>query len=490
MIANIRIKRKVFNDVYYPLLGCVSRYLILYGGAGSGKSVFAAQRYIYKLLNSGKCNLLSVRAVGNTLRDSVFAELCKVIKSWKLDTLFKINISDMRIRCINGNEVLFRGLDDVEKLKSVTFINGELTDVWIEEASEISEEDFNQLDVRLRGGKTEKQIVITFNPIDVNHWLKKRFFDKTVNNATVLHTTYKDNRFLDNEYKQLLESYRETDPYYYDVYCRGLWGVYGKTIFNAQSVNDQIQKGIKPIKIGYFLKTLEGYKWTDDENGDVAIYEEPIEGYPYVIGADTSGEGSDKSTAQVLNNTNGAQVARIHTAMDEDLFAEQLMALGYYYNTALVGIEANFSTYPIRTLQEKGYPRQYLRKEEDTITHQIKMSYGFKTTKLTRPIILANLIAIARENIDKIIDKATLFEMLTFVRNSKGRMEAKEGSHDDLIMALAIAHYVSEQQDYLAQPKTEERKPRVKWTKDQYDDYNSAPEEVQRRMIERWGEPA
>ena len=488
MIVDIKIKRKVFNEVYYPLLDCKSRYLILYGGAGSGKSVFAAQRYIYKLLTASKCNLLAVRGVANTLRDSVFAELRKVIKAWKLSALFKITESDMRIRCVNGNEVLFRGLDDVEKIKSVTFVSGELTDVWIEEASEIAEDDFKQLNVRLRGGKSDKQIVITFNPIDVNHWLKKRFFDKTEAKATVLHTTYKDNRFIDDEYRQLLESYKDTDPYYYDVYCRGLWGVYGKTIFNAQAVNSQVEKNIQPIKVGYFIKTEKGYEWAEDENGDIAIYEEPKQGYPYVMGVDTAGEGSDKSTAQVLDNTNGAQVARIHTTMEEDLFSDQIMALGYYYNEALIGIEANFSTYPIRTLQERGYPRQYLRETEDSITHQIKMSYGFKTTALTRPIILANLIAVARQNIEKIIDKVTLFEMLTFVRNSKGRMEAKEGSHDDMIMALAIALYIRPHQDFIA-TKPKEQTTRAEWTKDQYEDYRRAPSDMQERMLKMWGSP-
>ena len=148
---SVTINRSVFNDAYYPLLYDKARYIVLYGGAGSGKSVFAAQRYIVKLLESEKCNLLAVRKVSNTLRDSVFAELRKIIRKWKLDKLFDVKESDMRIRCANGNEVLFRGLDDVEKLKSVTFVNGELTDIWIEEASEIEEDDFNQLDIRLRG---------------------------------------------------------------------------------------------------------------------------------------------------------------------------------------------------------------------------------------------------------------------------------------------------------------------------------------------------
>ena len=461
MEVKVEINKNVFNDVYYPLLESKERYIVLYGGGGSGKSVFAAQRYIYKLL-TGKCNLLAVRAVANTLRDSVFAELKKVIKSWKLETIFKILDGDMRIRCANGNEVLFRGLDDVEKLKSVTFASGDLTDIWIEEASEIVEEDFNQLDIRLRGVGSIKQMVLTFNPIDVNHWLKKRFFDVNKPSTAILHTTYKDNRFIDDDYKALLESYRETDPYYYDVYCRGLWGVYGKTIFNAQSVNDQIAKNIKPVAIGCFLYETDvagkiaTQSWVDDVNGDISIYALPQTRVPYVIGGDTAGDGSDFATAQVLDNITGQQVASLRTQMDEDLYTYQIACLGHYYNDALVGLEANFSTYPIRKLQEIGYTNQYMREVEDTITHKLQKSFGFRTTATTRPIILANLIAIARENIGLIVDQDTLFEMLTFVRNAKGRMEAKAGAHDDLIMALAIAHYVFAQGDHeLTAPKPE-----------------------------------
>lgn len=449
MKVEVNVKKKVFNDIYFPLLTNNSRYLVLYGGAGSGKSVFIAQRYILKLLNSNKCNLLAVRAVANTLRDSVFAELRKVIKSWNLVKLFKINVSDMRITCVNGNEVLFRGLDDVERLKSITFVNGELTDVWIEEASEVLEEDFKQLDVRLRGGTTLKQMTISFNPIDVNHWLKKRFFDRKEPKATVLKTTYIDNRFLDEEYKELLESYKETDPYYYDVYCRGMWGVFGKTIFNANEVNSQIERNITPCKIGYFiLDEKKQYKWIEDENGDIQIYREIESGVPYVIGADTAGDGSDYGTAQVLDNTNGELVATMRTQNDEDLYTIQLDALGRYYNNALIGVEANFSTYPIRKLQEMKYPKQYYREVEDRITQKLQMSYGFKTTSLTRPLILSNLIAVMRENIELVGNKETLFEMLSFVRNGKGRMEAQNGAHDDLIMALAIAHYIRPQQKY------------------------------------------
>ncbi len=190
----ISISTKVFNKVYISYLDKKERYLIFYGGAGSGKSFFIVERYIYKLLKESLMNLLVVRATGKSNRDSTFALFKQIINKWKLSKYFKINESDLRIKSLlNGNEIIFSGLDDVEKLKSVTFSKGELTDIWIEEASEILEADFNQLDVRLRGKGTKKQIVLSFNPIDINHWLKKKFFDIPRDNVVICHTTYKDN---------------------------------------------------------------------------------------------------------------------------------------------------------------------------------------------------------------------------------------------------------------------------------------------------------
>ena len=175
-MIDISISKKVFNDKYIPYLDNEDRILIFYGGGSSGKSFFVGERYIYKNLKR-KMNLLIVRQTGNTNRNSTFALLKQIIKQWGVSQVFKINESDLRIKCINGNEVIFSGLDDTEKLKSITFESGELTDIWIEEATEISEEDFNQLQVRLRGGNTKKQIVLTFNPINVNHWIKRKLID-------------------------------------------------------------------------------------------------------------------------------------------------------------------------------------------------------------------------------------------------------------------------------------------------------------------------
>jgi phage terminase large subunit len=444
----IEINRKLFNEAFIKYLDNDKRYLVFYGGAGSGKSFFIVERFIYKMLKSKMFNLLVVRKTGKSNRDSTFALFKQVISKWKLSKYFKINESDLRIKCLlNNNEIVFAGLDDVEKLKSITFSKGELTDVWIEEASEVLEADFNQLDVRLRGKGTKKQIVISFNPIDINHWLKKRFFDRQDDNIEIFHSTYKDNSFLDEDYKRLLESYKETDEYYYNVYCLGQWGVLGKTVFDARKINERLQTIPKPIKVGYFIYDYDGLKisnirWVNDSNGYIKIYQVP--NVPtqtkYCIGGDTAGEGSDYFTAHILDAKTGIQVAALKNQFDPDLYTKQMYCLGKYYDNALIAIEANFDSYPIRELQRLGYANQYVREQLDSYTGKMDKRFGFRTTTLTRPTIISNLIQIVREHCETINDKDTLEELLTIIRNEKGRIEAPEGGHDDQMMGLAIAH--------------------------------------------------
>ena len=126
-----------------------------------------------------------------------------------------------------------------------------------------------------------------------------------------------------------------------------------------------------------------------DPDGGLTVYERPRPGVPYVIGADTAGDGSDWFVAQVLDNTTGRQVATLRRQYDEDAFARQCMCLGYWYNTALLGIEVNFSTFPVKECQRLGYPRLYTRQTEDTYTHRYQKRYGFRTTALTRPLLVA-----------------------------------------------------------------------------------------------------
>lgn len=451
MAINIKISKKVFNDVYIPFLDNYDRYLIFYGGGSSGKSFFIAQMHIYRMLQPKRYNLLTVRQTADTNRRSTFPLFKQVINNWNLSKYFKINESDMRIKCLlTGNEIAFAGLDDVEKIKSITFESGELTEVWVEEATECREEDINQLKVRLRGGSSKKQMILSFNPVNIQHWIKRHFIDSGL--ATVCFSTYQDNKFLTDDDRKALEDLRLIDEYTYNVYCLGQWGILGKTVFDARAIQARLEAIPKPIKTGYFSFDYDGLritniKWVNDRNGYINLYQMP--NVPaitkYCAGGDTAGYGSDCFTCHVLNAKTGEQVAVLKHQFDSDQYAKQMYCLGKFYNDALIGIEANFDSYPIMELQRLGYMNQYTREAQDTYTGKLERRFGFKTTSITRPTAISRLIEVVREHCNLINDKDTLEELLTIIRNEKGRIEAPVGGHDDHMMGLAIAHAIREQ---------------------------------------------
>lgn len=472
------------NESFLPLFIDRHRYLVLMGGGGSGKSIFAGRKIIERVITEPGHRFLVCRKVAKTLRESCFQQLTGQL-SQHYPRQCKINKTDMKITAANGSEILFAGLDDVEKLKSIFNITG----IWIEEASELLETDFNQLDIRLRGEtKYYKQIIITFNPVSILHWLKLRFFDRPDDRVLTHRSTYKDNRFLDAESIITLESFKDTDEYYYQVYCLGMWGVTGKSVFDAKAVTSRLQQNIQPVTTGYFEydDDLKNIKFISDPQGFIKIYTQPKQYYPYVIGGDTAGEGSDSFIGQVVDNTTGEQVATLKHTFDEDLYAKQMFCLGKHYNDALIGIESNYSTYPIMTLERLRYPKQYVRETIDDFTHKVRKAFGFQTTAKTRPVILSTLIKAVRDDVSIVSDKSTLEEMLTFVRNEDFRAEAEEGAHDDCVMALAIAHYIRAQQSYTAEiPITDYQV----WTDDMKYDYAHADEATRQYLIKKWGHP-
>lgn len=482
------------NESFLPLFFDKHKHLVLKGSAGSGKSIFAGRKILERASTEPGHRFLVTRKVGKTLRESCFDQLKKQAYQYYADDILKIpqgKSSDMYILFKNGSEILFAGMDDPEKLKSIHDITG----IWIEEGSELTQDDFSQLDIRLRGKtKYYKQIIISFNPVSILHWLKKRFFDyKDPKGRIRTHeSSYLDNRFLPQEDRDTLESFKDTDPYYYQVYCLNQWGVIGASIFNKTVIGDKLLRLPKPECKGGFVYnyneiSISDIRWEDDSQGDIVVYEKPKKGHPYVIGCDTAGEGSDWFVAQVLDNSNGKLVAKYRVQTDEDLFARQVFCLGKWYNTALIGIESNFSTHPNKELQRLNYPKLFLRQVEDRITGGFTMSVGFRTDKLTRPVIIAGLVGIMREHPECINDEETLNEMLTFGRNAKGRPEAAEGAHDDCVMALAIAYYIREQQSMTVQGTENPHK--AHWEQDMYEDYWSADEEGKARLIQRWGNP-
>lgn len=218
------------------------------GSAGSGKSVDTAQNYILRLMSDKGRNLLCVRKSDITNRDSTYAELSGAIFRMFGDEYkryWDIKSSPLSIECkINGNMIIFRGVNDEkqrEKLKSITFKRGKLTDVWIEEATEITQSDFEIIDDRLRGELPDGQfyqIRLTFNPVSKNHWIKKVFFDIPDPNVLTHHSTYLNNRFIDEAYRQRMERRKIVDPDGYRIYGLGDWGETGGLIFQNWSVEN------------------------------------------------------------------------------------------------------------------------------------------------------------------------------------------------------------------------------------------------------------
>lgn len=246
-MIDVEIDLDVFNKEYIPHLNNMARTQIFFGGSGSGKSVFLAQRCIYDIMRGGR-NYLVCRAVGRTIRGSVFTEIVKVISQWGLSDLFTVNKTDMLITCTNGQQIMFAGLDDIEKLKSLVPLKGVITDIWIEEATETDKNTVKQLYKRQRGGSddTPKRLTMSFNPIMQSHWIYQEYFTKIsltdkqteykTDELSILKTWYIHNRFLTESDIQDLEN--ETDQYFYQVYTLGNWGVLGHVIFTNWKVQD------------------------------------------------------------------------------------------------------------------------------------------------------------------------------------------------------------------------------------------------------------
>lgn len=224
------------------------RYIVMKGSAGSGKSVDTAQNYILRLMKDKGRNLVAMRKSDITNRDSTFAELTGALYKMfgdKYEAYWKINRSPLGLTCIsNGNQIIFRGMNDDrqrEKLKSITFPKGKLTDVWLEEATEFTQADLEIIDDRLRGELPEGQfyqIKMTFNPVNKSHWIKKVFFDIPDKNVVTHHSTYLGNRFIDDAYRQRMERRKIVDPEGYQIYGLGEWGEIGGLILHNWEVKE------------------------------------------------------------------------------------------------------------------------------------------------------------------------------------------------------------------------------------------------------------
>lgn len=229
--------------VYWPYVrDYTTRFNVYYGGAGSGKSHFVAQKIILKGLQY-KRKILVIRKVGSTVKDSVWAMFLKLLYQMPV-TIKYMNKSEYTIELINGTIILFKGFDDPEKIKSIEGI----TDIVVEEASELTEDDFDQLNLRLRADSGMLQIHLMFNPVSKANWVYKRFFENgTPEDTVIIHTTYKDNPHLPKEYIDSLLRLERTNPAYFKIYVLGDFATLDKLVFPVKAVKLISQEDVKDL---------------------------------------------------------------------------------------------------------------------------------------------------------------------------------------------------------------------------------------------------
>ena len=251
------------NKAYMPYINDYShRYEIYYGGAGSGKSVFIAQKILSKALNDRR-KVLIIRKTLNSQKDSCWRLMLEQIDEWGIRSRCKIRITDYAIELPNGSTFLFKGLDDAERIKSIVGI----TDIWIEEATELIEEDFDQLDLRLRARASDLQMFVSFNPISKVNYVYRKWFspDAHVGDDTlIVKTTYKDNRFLPEEYVKSLENKIHTNPTYYRIYALGEFCSLDKLVYNNWRI-----EAFEPPTDGKLVVGLD-FGFTNDPTAIVA----------------------------------------------------------------------------------------------------------------------------------------------------------------------------------------------------------------------------
>jgi phage terminase large subunit len=216
------------NDAFIPFMTDEHRYCILYGGGGSGKSVSVAQKVVLRCLQETgtldqpfKHRIAVIRKYRTSIKSSVYAQIKAICDQMGILDFVTCNDSYYNFKFYNGSEIFCLGLDDTEKIKSLV-----ATSAWVEEATELEELDLDQLDLRFRGfSQYYKQIILSFNPVDETHWIKRKFFDNNDPSLIyIMHSTYKDNAFIDDQYKRVLEDRFKYDENQYRIYVKGEWG--------------------------------------------------------------------------------------------------------------------------------------------------------------------------------------------------------------------------------------------------------------------------
>ena len=272
-----RLNPAIFNDwVYENIADYSKRIEVAYGGAGSGKSVGATQKVLLKALKMPR-KVLVIRKIQRTIKDSIWALLISHLHASGFYSACRVNKTDYEIELTNGSIFLFKGLDDPEKIKSIDGI----TDIVIEEATELTEDDFTQLNLRLRAAAPYLQIYVMFNPISKKNWVYDYFFVRPLpDNVKVIKTTYKDNKFLSEEYRQELERLKDRNPAYYRIYALGEFATLDKLVFPVYKTKIVSEADVQGLKRWIGLD----FGYINDPSAIVWGYIDPANKRIYVTG--------------------------------------------------------------------------------------------------------------------------------------------------------------------------------------------------------------
>ena len=276
---NLKLNKGLFVPKFYPYLFDYShRWNFFVGSAGSGKSYSIAQLLTIRACRE-KIKILVCRRYATTLRNSCFALFKEILKKWQLLPYVKIRETDFNIQFPNGSEIIFIGLDNEEKLLSLTNVGT----VWVEEAYEVEKSKVEQLNLRMRADIENQMLILSWNPISKQSWLYDFTVENPPQNSLYHHSTYKDNPFLSPEYVAAIDEMETRNPAKYRVYGRGEWGVDadGLVITNwREQAFDAMELAAKGYElrygmdIGFIDKTAIILSLFDKENKTIYVFDE------------------------------------------------------------------------------------------------------------------------------------------------------------------------------------------------------------------------
>lgn len=316
------------------------RYRVIKGSRASKKSKTTALWFIVHMMKYPDANLLVVRRVFNTLKDSCWTDLKWAANRLRVADKWKFTVSPLEATYMpTGQKILFRGLDDPLRIASVTVEKGYLCWAWIEEAYEIEKEsDFNMIDESIRGEIPDetglfKQLTLTFNPWSESFWGKKRFFDAPETpDILAMTTNYMCNEWLDDADRKMFETMKIENPKRYLVAGLGNWGIDGGQVFeefidDVEHYDDRIGSNvIAPFRIPKEWLIYRGFDFGYSKPFSVGWYAADHDGRLYRIRELYGCTGEPDEGLKWSPNRIAEEIARIEDE-DDNLHSRRIIGI-------------------------------------------------------------------------------------------------------------------------------------------------------------------